>query len=695
MLSSTTRPDFSGKRFTVQIILIISVILFMTDVSLFAQSANDELMWSVFRPNGTSIIRPKINNQWVPAEQTNRYYKIGSGIIVSPNFRPHPNPNATQSEMSIDVHPSNPNIILCSANTSDWPPTTIYGAGSYWTIDGAANWSGFDIPPFGYNWGDPASIIGPNGNFYQNYITLTDGQEVSVSTDYGVNWIAYSIIENPGILADKNHFMVDKTLSSPYANRAYCSWTDFNGPNNLDIVLRYSTNFGQTWSSSINISNSLSTSYLDQGVNIQTASNGDVYLTWATYIAPPAFNGEDAIGFSKSTNGGITWTPATFIYQATNYGIRGVLVSKDSIRVNSWPSMAVDRSGGPYNGNIYICFTQRGIAPAGSDPDIVLIKSTDGGSNWTSPVRVNDDPLNNGKDQYFPWCTVDQSTGQLLVVFYDSRDVPNDQAEIFMASSMDGGNTIYNFKVSDQPHTPDPIAYDQNGHGYTGDYIGIAALDSIAYPFWMDNRTGIYQGWMAVVKYAPPLPVELTSFTALAQNGFIELNWTTATEINNQGFEVQRSSSHSEFVTVGFVEGNGTTTEVQHYSFRDKDVSGFLRYRLKQVDFDGSYEYSDIVEVEVLGNLSYELAQNYPNPFNPITNISYTLPSESQVKLSIYNPLGELVETIVNQKQDAGKYDAVWNAANHPSGVYIYTLDAVSVNGSKQSKISKKMLLLK
>ena len=190
-------------------------------------------------------------------------------------------------------------------------------------------------------------------------------------------------------------------------------------------------------------------------------------------------------------------------------------------------------------------------------------------------------------------------------------------------------------------------------------------------------------------------PVELTSFNAIAQSGYVELNWTTATELNNQGFEIQRSTVTSEFVTVGFVEGNGTTTEEHQYSFKDKDVSGFLRYRLKQVDFDGSYEYSDIIEVEVLGNISYELAQNYPNPFNPITNISYTLPTESQVKLSVYNPLGELVETIVNEKQDAGKYDAVWNASNHPSGVYIYSLDAVSLNGSKLMKISKKMILMK
>ena len=661
---------------------------------MFAQSGTDELMWSVFKPNRTNFVKTETNNQWVPAEQTKRFYKIGSGIIVGPNFRPHPTTNSDQTEMSIDVHPSDHNIIFCSANVNDEPLTSIYGTGVYWSLDGSVSWTGFDIPPFGINWGDPVSVIGSNGYFYENYITLTEGQGVSVSTNYGTSWANYIVAPNPGTLADKNHFIIDITLGSPYENRAYCSWTDFGGPYSYEVVFRYSTDFCQTWTNSINLSGTLTTQSLAaQGTNIQTGPNGEVYVTYSIYDEAWQ-DGEDGIGFSKSIDGGITWTHIR-AYDQTNYGIRGCLPSKDSMRVNSWPSMAVDRSGGPNNGDIYICFTQRGIAPAGTDPDIVLIKSTDGGSTWTSPIRVNDDPVNNGKDQYFPWCTVDQSTGQLLIVFYDSRDVPNDQAEVFMASSMDVGDTIYNFKVSDQPHTPASIAIDESGFGYTGDYIGIAALDSIAYPYWMDNRTGIYQGWMAIVNKPPPFPVELTSFNASSQKNYVELNWTTATEINNHGFEVQRSSTNSEFVTVGFVEGNGTTTQEHNYSFKDIDVSGFLRYRLKQVDFDGSFEYSDIIEVEVLGNVSYELAQNYPNPFNPVTNVSYTLPAESQVKLSVYNPLGELVETIVNQKQEAGKYDAIWNAANHPSGVYIYTLDAVSVNGSEQTKLSKKMLLLK
>jgi len=692
---SITKSQVVGKKFTDQLCLILFLLFLLSDLPVFGQqTTDDELIWSVFKPNQTSFTKTKSNSNWVPAEQTNRFYKIGPGLIVEPNLRPYPTTDSDQTEMSIDVHPSNSNIIFCSANANDEPVTQLFGTGVYWSLDGTTSWTGFDIPPFGQNQGDPVSIIGPNGYFYENYINLTNGQSVSVSTDFGNTWTSHLISPNPGSLADKNHFMVDKSSGSPYQNRAYCAWTDFGGIYSYDIVLRYSTNFGQSWTLSTDLSDGLS-SYFNQGVNIQTGPNGEVYAVWAVYLDSPLSTSEDGIGFTKSIDGGVTWSIPVYAYQQTNFGIRGVLAGKDSIRVNSFPSMAVDRSGGLNNGNIYICFSQRGIVPAGSDPDIVFVKSTDGGTSWTSPVRVNDDPLNNGKDQYFPWCTVDQTTGQLLFVFYDSRDVQNDSAEVFMASSMDGGNTIYNFKVSDQPHKPSSIIPDQNGFGYTGDYIGIAAMDTIVYPYWMDNRTGIYQGWMSRVKYAPPIPVELISFTASENDGYVELNWITATETNNQGFEVQRSFGNSDLVTIGFVEGNGTTIEEHHYIYKDNVVSGSLRYRLKQLDYDGSFEYSDIVEVEVLGNLSYELAQNYPNPFNPITNISYSLPTESQIKLSINNTLGELVETIVNEKQSAGKYDAVWNAGNHPSGVYIYTLDAVSVNGNEQKKLSKKMILLK
>jgi len=690
--------------------LTVFILIELSNTLSFAQSAKDERMWSVFRPRQTQFVKTKINNQWIPVEQTNKYYKFGSGIIVSPNFRPHPNPNATQSEMSIDVHPSNSNIIFCSANASDWPVTMLYGTGVYWSLDGSITWTGYDIPPFGYNWGDPVSIIGANGYFYENFITLPSGQAVAISTNNGTDWTTYQIAPNPGQMADKNHFMVDKTTGSPYQNRAYCSWTDYGGTYNNEVVLRYSTDFCQTWTSSINISGTLTPlgSSFAQGTNIQTGPNGEVYVTYAIYDANWT-DGEDAIGFSKSTDGGATWTHIR-AYDHENFGIRPHLANKDGIRVNSFPCMAVDKSGGQYDGSIYMCWAQRSVAPAGNDPDIVLVKSTDGGANWFTPVKVNDDVLNNGKDQYFPWCTIDQSTGQLLLVFYDSRDVPNDQAEVFMASSTDGGNTFYNFKVSDQSHTPTPIQGAPSG--YAGDYIGIAALDSIAYPFWMDNRTGYYQGWMAKVELDTIVPVELTSFTAIAQTDYVELNWTTATEINNLGFEIERkiiNDTDREWIKIGFKEGYGTTTEPKEYSFVD-DISDFnatsMAYRLKQIDFDGSYEYSEELLIETLAPVNFVLEQNYPNPFNPTTTIKYEVPERSLITLKVYDILGKEVATLVNEEKSIGSFEVEFDATSlstgvsakggYASGVYFYRLQAVPSGRQAGSFIeTKKMVLLR
>ncbi len=163
---------------------------------------------------------------------------------------------------------------------------------------------------------------------------------------------------------------------------------------------------------------------------------------------------------------------------------------------------------------------QRNVTPAGSDPDIVLIKSTDGGTTWSSPVRVNDDPLNNGKDQYYPWMTVDQTTGQAMIVFYDSRETTNDSTGVWMATSVNGGTTWDNFRVSDENFRPKPIS--GLAGGYQGDYIGIAAHNDVAYPYWMDDRTGNYQGWMSVVTFGPPCPVDPPTNPAPA-NGTIDV----------------------------------------------------------------------------------------------------------------------------------------------------------------------------
>jgi len=484
--------------------------------NLFAQDGPvDDKIWSLVRfdPSGAGNIDP--NYKWEEKTYEPRIL-YSTDATVEPNFRPWPGSATTQSELSVDVHPLDENIIFASANATPWPVTGIYGTGVYWSLDGAASWTGFDNPPFGTNSGDPVSVIGVNGNFYENYIDNPGGQGIAVSTNSGTSWTTHTVAPNPGSLADKNHMMVDKTGGSPFVNRLYVSWTDFGGANNNDVVIRYSTNVGSSWSSSINLSGSLSAGSHSQGVNVQTASNGDVYAAYAVYDGWPG--GEDAIGFSKSTDGGVTWSSAR-IYSAVNFGIRGDL-KPTQIRVASFPSMAVDRSGGANDGVIYICWPQRNVTPAGSDPDIVLIKSTDGGSSWSSPVRVNDDPLNNGKDQYYPWMTVDQTSGQAMIVFYDSRETTNDSTGVWMATSVNGGSTWDNFRVSDENFRPKPIS--GLAGGYQGDYIGIAAHNDVAYPYWADDRTGNYQAWMSVVTFGPPCPVDPPANPAPA-NGTIDI----------------------------------------------------------------------------------------------------------------------------------------------------------------------------
>lgn len=187
------------------------------------------------------------------------------------------------------------------------------------------------------------------------------------------------------------------------------------------------------------------------------------------------------------------------------------------------------------------------------------------------------------------------------------------------------------------------------------------------------------------------LPVELTSFTASVNlNGDVELHWTTSTEINNHGFEVERKTENSDFTSVGFVKGNGTTTEQKVYSFTDKKLeSGRYYYRLKQIDYNGQFEYSQVVEVYIMRITEFSLEQNYPNPFNPSTKISWQSPVASHQTLKIYDLLGNEIATLVDEYREAGRYNVEFDASNLASGLYIYKLTAGSFTSSKKMTVIK------
>jgi hypothetical protein len=187
------------------------------------------------------------------------------------------------------------------------------------------------------------------------------------------------------------------------------------------------------------------------------------------------------------------------------------------------------------------------------------------------------------------------------------------------------------------------------------------------------------------------VPVELTSFNATIKDEGVQLEWTTATEINNMGFEIQRNQS-AEWETIGFVEGSGTTSEITFYQFfndlSESNSSMKLKYRLKQIDFNGVFSYSNIVEVDFLVE-DYSLSQNYPNPFNPSTIISFTLTRSTFVSLKIYNVLGNEITTLVNKVIPGGNHQIEFNASGLSSGIYLYTINAGDFVETKKMVLMK------
>ncbi len=191
------------------------------------------------------------------------------------------------------------------------------------------------------------------------------------------------------------------------------------------------------------------------------------------------------------------------------------------------------------------------------------------------------------------------------------------------------------------------------------------------------------------------IPVELISLSANIINNNVQLSWQTATETNNRGFEIERSSDSKTFSKIGFVPGRGTTTEKSAYSYADKNAAeGRLYYRLKQVDFDGTYEYSGAVEVNYTVPVEFSLSQNYPNPFNPSTKIKFSLASDSKVSIKVFNLLGQQVAELLNGEYAAGRHEVTFNAASLSSGIYFYVINAAGKNGSNFSS-TKKMTLMK
>ena len=429
-----------------------------------------------------------------------------------PNFRIYPS-ISNQIEPAIVQHPSNPQIMFASAFTIY---TSFRSEGVYVSTNGGLNWRGTDTctgTPIVNHGGDPGPIIDKDGKFiltHQGGFVI--GMYSNTTSNMGASWSSnLQIAAND---QDKGNPVTDDVPSSTYYGRTYLMWTRFTTP--FPIVFSYTTNSGQSWIAYTAINNTPSGHY-SQGPFPSVGPQGNVYVSWASSILISPFT-EDFIGFAYSANGGANWNVNENAYDCN--GIRSSSLQPWNVRVNGYPSMDIDKTGGARNGWIYIVTAEKNLAPAGSDPDIVFHRSTNGGVNWSQGIRVNQDPLNNGKIQFIPFIRVDEAGG-INVIYFDNRNISSDSCEVFLSRSDDGGNNWNDYLISDHRFKPKAVG-GVAGAGNQGDNIGMTSANGKILPLWMDDHTGVYQVWMAVIDYTTigvkNISSEIPSLFDLKQN---------------------------------------------------------------------------------------------------------------------------------------------------------------------------------
>ena len=375
------------------------------------------------------------------------------------------------NEPAICINPKNTNQVVAGSNLNFY----------YYSTNSGLNWSKATLTSSYSVWGDPSITVDTAGNFYYGHLTnpmssyFIDRIVVQKSTNGGINWSngTYTGFIPPK-QQDKEWLCVD-----PYNNNIYMSWTQFDSygssnPSDSSVILfSSSTDAGETWSNALRI-NKIAGNCVDEDNTVEgavpcTGPNGEIYVSWSI---------NDKIVFNKSTNGGVSWLPEeTFVTSQPggwDFAVSGIY------RANGLPVTSCDLSNGPNRGTIYINWSDQRNGT--TDTDVFMIKSTDGGNTWSDVKRVNDDP--SGRQQFFTWMTIDQTTGFVYFVFYDRRNYTTLQTDVFMAKSTDGGETFENFKISASPFTP-------NSSVFFGDYTNITAANNKIRPIWarLDNTS--------------------------------------------------------------------------------------------------------------------------------------------------------------------------------------------------------------
>jgi photosystem II stability/assembly factor-like uncharacterized protein len=397
----------------------------------------------------------------------------------------------------------------------------------------------------------------------------------------------------------------------------------------------------------------------DNGANWNTANNGvtNPYVLTFTVSDTNIFAGTEFASGNvfRSTNNGLSWS-------LVNNGIPSTIVH--TLAVSGFNIFAGTNGNG-----IYV--------------------STNNGLNWSA--------ANNGLTNTYIHAVAGSGANLLAGAEAGLVYISTNNGSSWSGYNVAGASTFLSFAFSGTNILAGTFAggvFLSTDNGSTWNSINTGLTDTNVLSLAIKNDTlfaGTFSSGVWKRSLSEIIPVELVSFEANVDENEVKLNWNTATEINNSGFQIERREENNiSWTGIGFVPGFGTTTEPRSYSFFDMNLSpGKYEYRLKQIDFDGTFEYLNKIEVDIVSSIEFSLEQNYPNPFNPTTTIEYSIPQAGLVTIQIYDILGREVATLVDEYLPAGTYETEFSANGLASGIYFYKLTAVNFSQTR------KMLLLK
>jgi hypothetical protein len=455
------------KKLTIFLFLIVFLL-----VSGKSFSQNNKLKDAFSRPlelqeNNKDFSRPPVDiGKYSPLP-----YPYANINISSDTF--------PQNEPSVKFNAKYPNRVVAAwRDFRTGVSPAVRRIGYSYSTNGGATWSVSSLIPLEPNHptsSDPVVVSDTAGNFYVATVSITGTGNLDLvifkSTDGGVTFPINYFAQGGTVNSEDKEWMVcDLTKgSSQYKNTLYISWTRFVNGNTPNIFVTKSTNGGVNWNTPVQVSTTSNV----QGSCPTIDPNGNLHVVWVRYAG-----NNFAVNYSKSTNGGANFITPVAITQGL---APDITISSSGV---TFPSIACDVSGGPRNGWLYTTFCDS----RNGDPDIFLTRSTDAGSTWSTPVRVNNDAIGNGKLQCWPWIAVNDS-GKIAILFYDARNASsNTIVEAWLARSTDGGQTFINEKISS---VPSPTGEPNTDVRY-GDYINADYRGNRVATVWTDMRTGAY-----------------------------------------------------------------------------------------------------------------------------------------------------------------------------------------------------------